>query len=161
MLGLDADKGLSEVLTDQADAHDVVMPTSYEGMFFLGAGTEPPDPVELLGSAAMRQLLADLGTTYDFIVIDSAPVMLVSDPLVMSALVDGVVVVAEQSTDKRMVKKTCDRLASVGGKVLGVVLNGITPASQGSGYYYKDSHYYSLGHKRNGDYQSKGSELVL
>lgn len=161
MLGLPNETGLSEVLTDQADVHDVILPTAYEGMSFLSAGTEPPDPVELLGSVTMRQLLTDLGNAYDFIVIDSAPVMLVSDPLVMSAIVDGVVVVAGQPTDKRTVKKTCDRLSSVDAKVLGIVLNRATAVSQGSGYYYKNKHYYSNGYKREVNYLSEGYRLVL
>jgi polysaccharide biosynthesis transport protein len=161
MLGLGAATGLSEVLTDQADVHDVIVPTSYEGMFFLGAGTEPPDPVEFLGSITMRQLLVDLGATYDFIVIDSAPAMLVSDPLVMSTTVDGVIVVAVQSTDKRLVKKTCERLSSVGAKLLGVVLNRVTSESHPSGYYHKYNHYYSYGDHRHPDRLSDATRFVL
>jgi succinoglycan biosynthesis transport protein ExoP len=160
MLGLAAQTGLSEVLTDQADVHDVIMPTAFEGMFFLSAGTEPPDPVELLGSMTMRRLLTDLGTAYDFIVIDSAPVMLVSDPLVMAALVDGVVVVAGQPTDKRIVKKTCDRLSSMDAKVLGIVLNRATAMSQGPGYYYNNKNYYN-GYKREVNYLPEGYRLLL
>src|SRR5262249_51670452 len=82
--------GLTEVLTGQRTPEEVIRPTALPHLFLLSAGSSPPDPAELVGSRKMQEILASLQEHYDYILIDSPPVMLVSDAVLLSTVVDGV-----------------------------------------------------------------------
>jgi capsular exopolysaccharide synthesis family protein len=132
--------GLTEVLTGQIDLADAIQPTSVENLFLISAGTIPPNPAELIGSKNMRQTLGTLREQFEFVFIDSAPVMIVSDSLFVAAIADGTVVLVDSSaTPRAMVTETCSRLSRVGAKVLGVVLNRVD--MQQPGYYYSRQTY--------------------
>ncbi|HEV3112932.1 MAG TPA: polysaccharide biosynthesis tyrosine autokinase [Candidatus Binataceae bacterium] len=135
--------GVTEVLTGQLDLADVIQPTAVENLFLISAGTIPPNPAELIGSKSMRQVLDTLRKRFDFVFIDSAPVMMVSDSLFIAALADGTVVLIDSSnTPRAVVSEACSRLSRVGAKVLGVVLNQVDVTRPG---YYYGSHSYSYG----------------
>ena len=142
LLGCAGRLGLSEMLTNQATLDDVIIATRVTNLFFVSAGAVPPDPPELLGSARMGEILNELGTRYDHIIVDSAPVMPVSDSIVLSKHVDGVIVIAGRATSRQLVKRACLRLSDAGAKLLGVVLNQIS-AYHASYYPYSGYHYYS------------------
>ena len=123
--------GLTEVLAGFSELEDVVRPTAIKGLYFLGAGATPPNPSELLGSQKMREVLASLGNSFKHVLIDSAPILPVSDTVVLSTLVDGVVLVSGVRTAKKFVRDACARLFGVGSsKILGVVLNNVNPQMQ-------------------------------
>jgi polysaccharide biosynthesis transport protein len=133
-------QGLSEVLTGQAEFSDAIMATSVHNLSLLRAGGIPPDPPELLGSAKMEELLTTLVTNYQYVIIDSCPVIAISDSLVLSQLVDGVIIVTGRTTPKHVVKRACQRVSDTGAKILGVVLNQLDPRLTGhysyGGYFY-------------------------
>lgn len=134
--------GLSEFLAGQTSREQVTVGTQAENLFFISSGGEPPNPAELVGSRKMKQLLSDLESEYDFIVVDAPPVMPVSDPVFLSTMVDGVVVVVDsQAVPKQLVREVRSRLKSVGANILGVVLNRVNWRSSDYSYHYK--HYYS------------------
>jgi capsular exopolysaccharide synthesis family protein len=148
LLKSDGREGLSEVLTGQVGLDEVVNATGVTNLFLLVAGAVPPDPPELLGSPRMGEILNAFCDLYDHIVIDTAPVMPVSDTLVLSKHVEGVIVIAGRTTPKHLVRGACLRLSDSGAKILGVVLNqfssnGYSSYSHYNGYDY--SHYYSNG----------------
>ena len=123
--------GLTEVLAGFCELEDVVRPTPIKGLYFLGAGATPPNPSELLGSQKMREVLASLGNSFKHVLIDSAPILPVSDTVVLSTMVDGVVIVSGVRTAKKFVRDACARLFGVGSsKILGVVLNNVNPQMQ-------------------------------
>lgn len=134
--------GLSEVLTGQTSLDEVITDTSVTNLFFISAGAVPPDPPELLGSARMGEIMTELATRYDHIIIDSAPVMPLSDSVVLSRHVDGVIVIAGRATSRQLVKHACLRISDAGSKILGLVLNqvGFYHASY---YSYHSYHHYS------------------
>jgi capsular exopolysaccharide synthesis family protein len=134
--------GLAEVLTGQTAVDEVINRTAVTNLFFIGAGAVPPDPPELLGSARMGEVLRELGARYDHVIIDSAPVMPVSDSVVLSRHVDGVIVIAGRTTSRQLVKRACLRVGDAGARILGVVLNqvGLYHASY---YSYNGYHHYS------------------
>lgn len=145
VLEIAKDAGLSEILTGQRTETDVIVPTTTENLFFLSSGAEPPNPAELVGSRKMKQLLEDLSTEYDFIVIDSPPVMPVSDPMLLSTMVDGVVIVVDShKTPKKVVREVRSRLSSVNANLIGVVLNKVNWRHGDYSDHYK--HYYSYYH---------------
>jgi capsular exopolysaccharide synthesis family protein len=138
------DIGLTEVLTGMSDPDMVIVKTAMPQLDILKAGSRPPNPAELLGSRMMRETLNYLRGKYQFVVIDSPPIMLVSDALSLSTMVDGTLVVVNSSqTAKNLVRMTCSRLDFVGAKILGVALNMVDLT--GPEYYYKD-YYYSYRH---------------
>lgn len=147
LLRCDGRYGLSEVLTGQAALGDVISDTNINNLFLLSAGSVPPDPPELLGSARMGEILSELGARYQHIIIDSAPVMPISDSVVLSRHVDGVIMVVGRTTAKQLAKRACQRISDSGAKVLGVVLNrlGAYHASYYSYHGYYDSYRSSTG----------------
>ena len=101
----------------------------------------PPDPTKLLGSPRMREVLLQLQTQFDFIVIDSPPVLLATDAVLISTLVDGVVIVVDAvGTPREQIKAAYDRLEYGNANVLGVVLNKTTLSQK---YYSRFQGYYS------------------
>ncbi len=117
--------GLAEVLTGLSTLEEAVQPTAVDRLFLLSAGTTPPNPSELLGSKRMLEVLAAVSSEYDHVLIDSPPILPVSDSVVLSTLVDGVVLVAGRQTPKNAVRDACARLAYVGARIVGAVLNNV------------------------------------
>lgn len=128
--------GLSEALTG-AGGTELVQLTSVENLFLLSCGKIPPNPSELLGSARMREFLTEVSETYDYIIIDSSPVLVVSDPLDLAQVVDGVVLVmAGGHTPRKHVAAALDRLEFANAKILGVVLNKVRLHKADFPHYY-------------------------
>ncbi|MFZ0246008.1 GumC family protein [Candidatus Binatus sp.] len=140
LLGLQNRLGLSEALTG-AGGTELVQPTPVENLFFLSCGRIPPNPSELLGSLRMKEFLRELSETYDYIIIDSSPVMLVSDPLDLAQVVDGVVLVtAGGHTPRHQVAAALARLEYTNAKILGVVLNKVRLYKADFPHYYSKAY---------------------
>jgi succinoglycan biosynthesis transport protein ExoP len=136
-LGVDNGVGLTEYLTGQRDVRQVIKPTTVHDLYFLSSGVTPPNPAELLASRKMRDTLHLLRQEYDSILIDSPPVMPVSEPLLLSTIVDGVVLVVNgQKTPRDIVREARSRLGQVRANILGSVLNRVDIRRNGYGYYY-------------------------
>ncbi|MGB3716588.1 MAG: polysaccharide biosynthesis tyrosine autokinase [Candidatus Promineifilaceae bacterium] len=122
----------------------VIQPTSIDDLHVLPSGPIPPNPSELLGSAKMEVTLATLAAQYDFVLIDSPPVLAVTDAVVLSRRSDGVILVADAGSTRRgQLKQAVEQLRSSNAHLLGVVLNRLTPRSDGyyTYYYYRQSYY--------------------
>ncbi len=138
-LGMGPRTGLSNVLTggatvQQATVRSTVLPT----LFVLPAGTPPPNPAELLASANMGDILAQLREQYDHIVIDTPPALSVTDAVIMSTRADAVVLVIRSGqTTKQALRRARDILARVNAKVAGVLLNAADLTSPDYYYYYE------------------------
>ena len=103
----------------------------------ISSGPVPHDPSELLMTRTAKTLVEQLAAEFDLVVLDSPPVLVVADPLVISAFVDGLILVASANgTDRRQVSKACELLAQVGAPVIGTVLNALDTDS-GSPYEYR------------------------
>ena len=122
--------GLAEVLSGLHGLEDAIQATGVKGLFLLSGGLNVPNPSELLGSKKMLEVLAAVGSSYDHILIDSAPILPVSDSVILSTQVDGVVIVIGSETPKSLVRDTCSSLFCIGAKILGVVLNNVDPEQQ-------------------------------
>ncbi len=142
VLGLGNQAGLTEVLTGAREFATVICATAIRQLDFLGSGSPPPNPTELVGSSKMAEMLVELAERYRYIIIDSSPVLPVSDALLLARLVDGVVVVANGcATPRQQVRAACQRVQYARGKILGVVLNRIHPRSVHYKDYYHDAYY--------------------
>jgi capsular exopolysaccharide synthesis family protein len=126
--------GLSEVLTGQAVVSDAVRPAAVP---LLPSGTHPPNPSELLDSDRFSQTLRLLRETYDWVIIDSPPVMPVTDALILASAVDDVIIVASaEVTPLPALRGTLEQLGRAPSRILGVVLNRVD--LQRRAYYYSD-----------------------
>ncbi len=129
------DEALPESSSDDAehdDEHDDERP---KNLSVLLCGEIPQNPAELLDSPAMRRLLGELRRRFDVILIDSPPVLPVTDPLILARIVDGVLLVARcRSTSKAELGRSIATLRQGDTNLLGIVLNEVDPRSESSGY---------------------------
>ncbi|AXH98105.1 formate--tetrahydrofolate ligase [Ornithinimicrobium avium] len=140
-LGLEGGVGLTTVLLGDADVHDVVQPWGGNNLHVLTAGEVPPNPSELLGSSKMHELFERLSEQYDFILVDTPPVLPVTDAMVIEKLTGGMLmVVASGETRKRHVSEAMRVLETTGTHVAGFVLTK-APAQPSAYYsYYGGEH---------------------
>lgn len=123
-----------------------IQATKTENLFLLPAGDIPPNPSELLGSTLTSYLLQRLTEKFDILIIDSSPVMPVSDPLLLASLVDGVAIVIQAGmTDRKLVNDAAQQLTRANANLLGAVLNKVKPKTGG---YYKYQYKYAQGTPR-------------
>jgi polysaccharide biosynthesis transport protein len=136
VLGLEHGPGLAELLTGLRELPELIRQTHIERLFLLGSGSMSPDPAELLGSQKMRDILAALRERFDYILIDAPPIIPVSDAMLLSTMVDGVVLlVGAQTTPKQLVWEARTRLSYARAGILGAALNRV---NVGSGHYEYD-----------------------
>ena len=128
---------------------EAIQPTAVHGLDILLAGPDVPNPSEMLNSSVFRKKLEELAGRYDRIVIDSPPVIPVSDARILAALCDvSLLVLRAESSTRNMSRHACEGLYSVGARLLGVVVNGVHRRKGGYGYYsrYGYSSYGGYGH---------------
>jgi Mrp family chromosome partitioning ATPase len=112
-------------------------------LFLISGGTTAPNPAELLGSEKMHDLLQQLRAQFEFIFVDSSPVLAVSDPVFLSIMVDGTLFVVNSRTPKPLIKKARTRLNIPQSKLLGMLLNRVDiHKDEYSGYYQQYYTYY-------------------
>jgi capsular exopolysaccharide synthesis family protein len=138
IFGVDGERGLSHYLSSQMstpELFDIIWHDKTTGLHVLQAGSLPPNPAELLGSERMRQLLRALESNFTHVVIDSPPVASVTDAVLVASMVDGVLMVVQQSVCSREVaERSRQMLQGVGAKIIGVVLN--KTSSKRHKYYF-------------------------
>lgn len=149
-LGLENSKGLTNCLIGEASLDDVVMPTRVEGLFVLSSGPIPPNPAELLHGERMAALLTEAREKYDRVVIDSPPVVAVTDARVLASQVDGLyVVISMGKTSRRVIHRALDSITSIGFEVHGAILNNLHSPTGRYGYYYYRDYAYGKGYYRS------------
>jgi capsular exopolysaccharide synthesis family protein len=137
-LGLEGAVGLTSVLVGLAGLDDVLQPWGPDGgLDVLACGMIPPNPSELLGSAAMVALVRELESRYEHVIIDSPPLLPVTDAAVLSKLTGGaVMVVGAGRVNRDQVEKALESLGTVGAQVLGVVMNRLPTKGPDAYSYY-------------------------
>ena len=129
--------GLSSCISMGTAVADAVQATGIEGLDALTAGVIPPNPSELLGSEQMKNLLQRAKEQYDYVLIDTPPVMPVTDALIVSRFVDGMIlVIASAEVKVEMARDVKNQLVNAGANILGVVLNKVRSEHHGYGYGY-------------------------
>jgi succinoglycan biosynthesis transport protein ExoP len=150
-LGLNSGPGLANIAAGDLRLEESLQSSPVSGLTFLARGTLPPNPSELLGSQRMKNVLGELKEKFEFILIDSPPVMALTDAAVLSVLSDGVLLVLDgQKTSVPNAQRAVERLDMVNARILGVILNGVNLDDPQYSYHYD---YYSyLPPHRNGDH---------
>jgi succinoglycan biosynthesis transport protein ExoP len=131
--------GLSNVLVASAKASESVHATGVPGLWVMPSGPHPPNPAELLGSKRFKEFVGSMGQHFDWVVIDTPPVMVVTDPSVVAHLVTGVLfVVGADMTSRNAARQAIEQLDRARATFLGAVLNRVD--LKHDPYYY--SRYY-------------------
>jgi succinoglycan biosynthesis transport protein ExoP len=140
------DAGLTNVVIGEATVDEVAQPTGIENLWSVPAGPIPPNPADMLQSVRFRKFVEDLAERFDRVVIDSPPVIAVTDSAIVSTLCDGVVFVARAfKTSKHVSAQGLRSLRDVDAPIVGAVLNAVDLNRHEYTYYY---HYYY--YKREG-----------
>lgn len=158
MFSLDSSKGLSNVLKGECTLEQVVQKTVHdldiiENLDILTAGQMPANPTELLESANMQDIIDDMRTKYDRIVMDTPPILFVSDTSILSRLSDGCILVVK--SDKRTrahAARARLQLEKVHARIIGGILNNVQVSR--FGHYYSDYYYYGYARYRSDYYSS-------
>ncbi|MBM4369561.1 MAG: CpsD/CapB family tyrosine-protein kinase, partial [Deltaproteobacteria bacterium] len=140
--GLDNEKGFSTLMSGADQVVDVVQPTPQEGLFILPSGPRPPNPAERLGSQGCRDALDRLNEQFDLVIIDTPPVVAVTDAVVLANEVDGVIMVIKSFKVARdLVLQAKRQLTDVEARLIGVILNDFDIQRKSYGYYYYYTYY--------------------
>jgi succinoglycan biosynthesis transport protein ExoP len=154
LAGVANQSGLSDVLLQHRELNEVVLSDERSGAYFVTAGGPVPDPAALLASERMRRLLKEVGSRFELVVIDSPPVLSVSDARVLSQMTDKTVFLVHWgSTRRHDVMMGVKQLIEAGADVAGIVLSRVNVRKHArygyrdSGYYYDDKYtkYYNNG----------------
>ena len=141
-------KGLSAVLVGTCELDEAILPTGIENVSVIPSGAIPPNPSELLGSKRMDTIIQELRKSYDRIIIDSPPITAVTDSVVVSSLVDGVIIVIRTAeTPKQVVYNAMMSLKAANARILGAVLNAVNIGKDSYYYYHNYYYYYGTGGK--------------
>jgi succinoglycan biosynthesis transport protein ExoP len=131
--------GLSSLLVGKSNADESVRPSAFANLWLMTSGPNPPNPAELLGSARFRELLTGMRQLHDWVVIDSPPVMAVTDASVIGHLATGVVfVIGCERVNRHAARTAVEQLLAARATILGAVLNRVNVRK--NPYYY--AHYY-------------------
>ena len=151
LLNVNRGKGLSDLLTGEAELDEVIRPTGIDNLSFLSAGTIPPNPSELLGSSAMKDLIARLEAKFDQVIFDSPALDQVTDARVLATMISGIVYVVRSFTTPSVhAKWAAASFKDSKDKILGVIINdadmtkrsryyGRYGYASGYGSYYGDN----------------------
>lgn len=129
-------RGVTDYLINHTDLKSLIQNTGIPNLDLLASGPVPPNPSELLASAKMEQLLTWLKGEYDMLLIDTPPVIAVTDACVLASKADGVVLVlAINTVSPELANQAKELIQNAHGQLCGVVLNRVE-AKKGYGYYY-------------------------
>ena len=164
-LTLPRSPGMRDLLVGKGSYRDVVRQGPIPGLWALTAGATPDNPAELMGCEEMRTLLKDLAGSYDWVVVDAPPVGGMADALIIGGVVDGIVLVIEgDRTTRTVAVDGVAQLSSVGGCVIGAILNRVD-VKRNSYYlsryatgYYGGYGYYGAVYSQYGSPPHRGSE---
>lgn len=135
-LGIEGGAGLTNILAGQVRPDDVIQTWGTDGLHVLTAGTQPPNPSELLGSDAMHTLIGELRAQFEVIVLDTPPVLPVTDASVVAAHADTVVLVVRHArTAREQAHAAVEALSAVGAPLAGAILNAVPLQQMAAGGY--------------------------
>jgi capsular exopolysaccharide synthesis family protein len=152
--------GLSGVLTGAHEYDETLLKRvpGLDTLYLLSSGPRAPNPAELLCSIKMEKLVQILRQKFDHVIIDSPPILPITDATIISTLVDGVIMVVESDkTSRAALNRACRVMEHSGGRILGTVFNKVDTRRDGyygyryyHGYYTRSASYYHEDHDDDG-----------
>lgn len=133
--------GITNVLTRSVQLNEVIQETKIHNLYAITSGLIPPNPSELVGSKALKNIIEQLREEFDVVLLDTPPILAITDSQLISANTDGVIVVADSGKVKRNdLQAAKERLELVNANILGVVLNNVKRSTKDNSYYYYYGH---------------------
>lgn len=146
--GIDSGLGLTTTILGEADLDAVTHVSEVPGLDVIPCGPIPPNPTELFHTERFRRLLDELSERYDRVIFDSPPALMVADPLILSSMMDGVVLVVKSArTSSDLGRRAVRQLRDVNAPILGAVINDLDIEHRDYGYYYYRHYGYYYGEK--------------
>lgn len=143
---------MSTFLSGHSDFSSELHQTAIPNLVIAPSGPLPPSPAELLGSERMAKAVALMREFFKYIVIDSPPILSVTDPLMLAHHADGLILVIKGGeTPRQAIRKASEQIYRVGGKILGAVINNVDPKKYGYGSYYQYSYQAYYGEEEGWD----------
>lgn len=134
--------GLSNFLAGETGMAEAIQKTKIENLMLLPAGTRPPNPSELLASEKMKNFVSSLRNSLDFVIIDTPPLLMVTDAQLLSGYTDGyLLAISSGEADRDAAAKARELLENVNGRILGAVLNKLKVDEKGYYAYYSKYYY--------------------
>jgi succinoglycan biosynthesis transport protein ExoP len=161
-----SDVGLASLIIDDAELADAIQDSGVPNLSLIACGPVPPDPAELLTSPRFSDLLATLRDQFDYVLVDTAPLLAVTDPCIVAARVDGVLLTIRISKDGRQhALRAKSILSTIDVNVLGVIVNGVASGDgryaygyKQDGYGYMDGYHDDENHK--GNHNGRSSQIL-
>lgn len=148
---VDREVGLASVIIGDVRLEDAIQPSIVPNLWLLPCGPRPMNPAELLTSPRFQELLNEIRSQFDFVLVDTPPVLMVSDPCAVAPRVDGVLLVIRQIKNNRpAAERSIEVLASLGANILGVLVNDKSGRFRNiyrSGYGYNYDYQYGYGYQ--------------
>lgn len=144
-LGIEGSVGLTTLLIQRATIDDVIQPWGSAGLYVIPSGAVPPNPAELVGSKTMARLIQEMSEQFDYVIIDTPPLLPVTDAALIAKMTSGVLMVAGAGQIRReQLRQSLANLSAVSARVLGIVLNkvgrGADTYGASYGYYEYQPH---------------------
>lgn len=159
-LGLEGGVGLTNVLAGQVALDEVLQSWGVGGLSVLPSGSIPPNPSELLASNNMKQLLQSMRSTFDIVVIDTPPLLPVTDAAILAAVADGTVAVVRcGKTTRNQIASATAALKAVDARIFGYIFN-MVPVKHPDAYNYGGYEYSAVGHPAEPDHVDPPSDQV-
>jgi len=147
--------GFTELILGDRTDEEVIRPTRVENLFVLPSGHPPPNPSELLSSRRTKEIIERFRQDYDKVILDTSPVLAVTDPAILGTLVDGTILVVESEvSEAEAVKEAVNLLKNARAQILGFVLNKVDLTRTYRSHRYYHYYYY---HSDDEAERSKGS----
>ena len=138
LFDVDNQTGLTNVLVGNADLKSVIQDTSIPNLKLITCGPTPPNPVELLKSQRLDEILGELKEAYGMLICDSPPVLPVADALILASKLDGVLFLADLGhTPREVIQQAKEQLSKLDIPLLGLVCNRVGTAKYNSYYHHK------------------------
>ncbi len=161
IFNVDPTVGVANVLTGEHEPADAIKPTEINNLSAMPCGPIAENPSELLTSASFQQLLDLLRDQYDFIVIDTPPVLAVADPCIVAQQADSVIMTVRTSQDNRpQTIEAKEMLTRVDARIIGVVVN-VADDNRGKSYGYALAYGYGYGYTYTGGYGTQASSVYF
>ncbi len=136
------EKGLTDYLLGEVRKEEIIYDTYIENVYYIAPGKIPPNPTELLSSEKFKKLVEELKKDFDIVIVDSPPLTLFVDAAVISSCIDGSIIVLQfDYTRRETLEYTISSLQRSGGKIIGFVVNKVTPSPFKTRTYYYYPYY--------------------
>ncbi len=155
VFSVEKNPGVCNHLIGEIELDSILKSTSVTNLMIATCGNIPSNPSEIMHSAVMKKFINDVKDRYDIVIFDTPPAMTVTDAVVLSGIVDGVIVtIRSGKTTKSTVKRCISQILTSRGEILGAVVNGVD-ISRGSNYYHYYAHYYKYGYSSEKEWEEE------